>query len=244
MTDARAASALLEIERLVVRRQREAFLAGVALRVGRGTVHALVGPNGAGKSTLLSAVLGQVPFSGRIALNWIGSGAIGYVPQTFAVDPTLPVTVADFLALTRQRRPICLGLTRGARREIGRLLDGVGLAGLEGRPLAVLSGGELRRVLLAHALDPEPELLLLDEPTAGLDEAAVRMLDERLVEAKRHRRITVLMVSHDLDQVRRTADWVTVLDRRVLLEGPPDVLNTAAVRDVLPAARDRRMARA
>jgi zinc transport system ATP-binding protein len=244
MTGGGAASALLEIEGLFVCRQREAFLDDVALRVGRGTVHALVGPNGAGKSTLLAAVLGQVPFSGRIALNWIGPGTIGYVPQSFAVDPTLPVTVADFLALTRHRRPICFGLTPTVRRKIGPLLEGVGLAGLERRPLAVLSGGELRRVLLGHALDPEPELLLLDEPAAGLDEAAVRMLDERLIEAKRHGRVTVLMVSHDLEQVRRVADWVTVLDRRVLVEGPPDILTTAAVRDILPAARDRRMARA
>jgi zinc transport system ATP-binding protein len=237
------APALLDVEGLVVRRQREALLDGVALHVQRGTVHALVGPNGAGKSTLLSAILGQIPFEGRIELSWIGSGTIGYVPQSFAVDPTLPVTVADFLALTRQRRPVCLGLTHHARREIARLLDRVGLSGLDRRPLAVLSGGELRRVLLAHALDPEPELLLLDEPTAGLDEVAVRILEEMLLDAKRQGRLTVLMVSHDLDQVRRVADRVTVLDRRVLVEGPPGILTEAGVRELLPAAPERRVAR-
>jgi zinc transport system ATP-binding protein len=244
MTGDGKTSALLDVDGLVVRRQREALLDGVALHVQRGTVHALVGPNGAGKSTLLSAILGQIPFEGRIALSWIGSGAIGYVPQSFAVDPTLPVTVADFLALTRQRRPVCLGLTRQARRAIARLLDRVGLSGLDRRPLAVLSGGELRRVLLAHALDPEPELLLLDEPTAGLDEAAVRILEEMLLDSKRQGRLTVLMVSHDLDQVRRVADRVTVLDRRVLVEGPPDILTEAGVRRLLPATPERRVARA
>ncbi len=204
---------ILEIDNLGVRRNREAVLDGVTLRVRRGSIHVLVGPNGAGKSTLISAILGLISFDGRIAMNWTGAGTIGYVPQSFAVDPTLPVTVADFLALTRQRRPVCFGLTAAARLSVTRLLDGVGLPGLESRPLAVLSGGELRRVLLAHALDPEPELLLLDEPTAGLDESAVRILDERLLAAKRSGRTTLFMVSHDLEQVRRLADVVTVLDR-------------------------------
>jgi zinc transport system ATP-binding protein len=236
--------ALLEIDALAVRRHREALLDDVALRVRRGSIHVLVGPNGAGKSTLLSAVLGQIPFEGRIAVNWTGAGTIGYVPQSFAVDPTLPVTVGDFLALTRQRRPVCLGLTRASRVAIARLLERVGLRGLERRPLAVLSGGELRRVLLAHALDPEPELLLLDEPTAGLDESAVGILDEILLGAKRTGRTTVLMVSHDLEQVRRVADRVTLLDRRVVAEGAPDILASAGVRELLPAAGERRIGRA
>jgi zinc transport system ATP-binding protein len=244
MTEEAAPPALLEIETLVVRRHPETVLDGVSLRVQRGAIHAIVGPNGAGKSTLLSAILGLIAFDGRIVANWIGTGAIGYVPQSFAVDPTLPVTVADFLALTRQRRPVCLGLTRHARHEVARLLDRVGLPGLERRPLAVLSGGELRRVLLTHALDPEPELLLLDEPAAGLDDTAVRVLDAILLEAKRNRRMTVLMVSHDLEQVRRVADCVTIVDRRVIAEGAPDILTDAGVRDLLPSARGRRIAQA
>jgi zinc transport system ATP-binding protein len=146
--------------------------------------------------------------------------------------------------LTRQRRPVCLGLTRPARIAIARLLDRVGLPGLERRPLAVLSGGELRRVLLAHALDPEPELLLLDEPTAGLDESAVQILDEILLASTRTGHTTVLMVSHDLEQVRRVADRVTVLDRRVVVEGSADVLATSSVRELLPAVPGRRIARA
>jgi zinc transport system ATP-binding protein len=244
MTDGGEPAALLEIDALAVHRHRERLLDDVRLRVRRGTIHVLMGPNGAGKSTLLSAILGQIPFDGHIVMNWAGSGTTGYVPQSFAVDPTLPVTVADFLALTRQRRPVCLGLTRAVRVTIARLLNRVGLAGLEQRPLAVLSGGELRRVLLAHALDPDPELLLLDEPTAGLDESAVLILDEILLGAKRSGRTTVLMVSHDLEQVRRVADRVTVLDRRVIAEGSGEILATASVRELLPEAGERRAARA
>jgi len=242
MTDAPAA--LVEIDALTVRRHQEAILDGVTFRVRRGGVHVIVGPNGAGKSTLVAAMLGEIAFDGRIALNWSGAGTIGYVPQAFAVDPTLPVTVADFLALTRQRRPVCLGLTAAARGAVRRLLDRVGLADLDRRPLAALSGGELRRVLLAHALDPAPELLLLDEPAAGLDEAAMRILDGILLDLKRGGETTVVMVSHDLEQVRRVADQVTILDRRIVAEGAVDILGADGVRELLPALGERRKARA
>jgi zinc transport system ATP-binding protein len=244
MTDTLDPAALLEIDRVTVTRHHEALLDDVSLRVQRGSVHVIMGPNGAGKSTLLSAILGLIAFDGRIAMNWVAAGTIGYVPQSFAVDPTLPVTVADFLALTRQRRPVCLGVTRSARVAIARLLDRVGLPGLGDRPLAVLSGGELRRVLLAHALDPEPELLILDEPTAGLDDSAVRILDDILLTSKHSGRTTVLMVSHDAEQVRRVADRVTVLDRHVAVEGGIDILATADVRELLPSIREQRKARA
>jgi zinc transport system ATP-binding protein len=200
---------LLEISGLTLRPAREAVLANFSLGVERGTLHALVGPNGAGKTTLLSAILGLVPFEGRIIAHWMGSGRIAYVPQQFQVDRTLPVTVADFLALTRQRRPVCLGIAGDTRRRIALLLERVGLSGFGHRPLSALSGGELRRVLLANALDPLPELLILDEPASGLDERAARWLDDTLTSFKKD--MTVLMVSHDSEQVRRLADCVTVL---------------------------------
>jgi len=131
------------------------------------------------------------------------------VPQQFHVDRTLPVTVADFLALSRQRRPVCFGIAPGTRTRISRLLDRVKLAGFDNRPLSALSGGELRRVLLANALDPLPELLILDEPASGLDESSSRWLDDTLTSLKGE--MTVLLVSHDSDQVRRIADAVTHL---------------------------------
>lgn len=200
---------LLEISGLTLRPAREALLSNFSLSIERGTLHALVGPNGAGKTTLLSAILGLVPFDGRITAHWTGTGRIAYVPQHFQVDRTLPVTVADFLALTRQRRPVCLGVAQQARKRISLLLDRVDLGGFDDRALSVLSGGELRRVLLANALDPLPELLILDEPASGLDETAARWLDTTLQSLKRE--MTTLMVSHDTEQVRRIADRVTDL---------------------------------
>ena len=146
MTPGEHGPPLLEITRLTVRHGSETLLSDVSFSVARGRLHALVGPNGAGKTTLLTAVLGQAPFTGRIVAYWQQSGRIGYVPQAFHVDRTLPVTVADFLAITRQQRPVCFGLTAAARQRISRLLAHVGLAGFEGRLLSVLSGGELRRV--------------------------------------------------------------------------------------------------
>ena len=207
--DLRFDDPLIEITGLTLRPAREALLSNFSLTIARGTLHAIVGPNGAGKTTLLSAILGLEPFEGRIVAHWAGRGRIAYVPQQFQVDRTLPVTVADFLALTRQRRPVCLGVTRAATARISRLLDRVGLGGFADRPLSVLSGGELRRVLLANALDPLPELLILDEPGSGLDESAARWLDDTLLSLKGE--MTVLMVSHDSEQVRRVADRVTVI---------------------------------
>jgi len=208
---------LLETTDLTVRYGNETLLSNVSLSVRRGALHGVVGPNGASKTTLLSSILGQVPFSGRIIAHWNQSGRIGYVPQAFHVDRTLPVTVADFLALTRQPRPVCLGIAPAARERISRLLDRVGLTGFGPRQLSVPSGGELRRVLLANALDPLPELLMLDEPSGGLDETAARWLDETLAALKGS--VTILMVSHDFVQLRRLADRVTVLDRSIVAEG-------------------------
>ena len=222
MTERQDQRVLVQIDDLTVRRHREAILDHVRIHIARSSAHVIVGPNGAGKSTLVSAILGQIQFDGQIVMHWQGTGAVGYVPQTFPIDPTLPVTVEDFLALTRQRLPVSLGITRAARSRIAALLARVGLPGRERRPLAVLSGGELRRVLLAHALDPEPELLILDEASAA-------WLDDTLVEMRDQRRTTIVMVSHDSDRVRRIADRVTLLDRRVLAEGPADeVFATAA----------------
>ena len=210
---------LLDVTGLTVCRAGETLLSDVSFSVRRGTLHAVVGPNGAGKTTLLSAILGQVPFTGRIVAHWNQSGRVGYVPQAFHVDRTLPVTVSDFLALTRQHRPVCFGVDPSARQRISLLLDRVGLKGFGGRQLSVLSGGELRRVLLANALDPLPELLILDEPSAGLDDTAARWLDDTLLTLKGS--VTIVTVSHDFVQLRRLADRVTVLDRRVVMEGSP-----------------------
>ena len=206
-------TALLELEKVTVEKEGKVLLEAVSLEVQPGTIHMLLGPNGAGKSTLFSALLGLTDFTGRIRFHWRGSGRIGYVPQRFVVDRTLPLTVAEFLALSRRRRPVCLGIGSGARREAEALLARVSLQGFGPRFVGALSGGELQRVLLANALDPLPELLLLDEPASGLDEMSARSFEQILIDLRKT--TTVLMVSHDLTQARRIADRITVIDRTV-----------------------------
>ena len=146
----------------------------------RGSIHLLVGPNGAGKSTLLAAVLGQIEFTGSIRFHWRGAGPhrlraaeLRRRPHAAGHRRRVPRAVAPAPAGLPRHRP------RDARRRIDALLARVGLAGFWRRPLGALSGGELQRVLLANAIDPAPELLLLDEPASGLDETAVRQLEER-----------------------------------------------------------------
>ena len=212
---------LLEASSITIRRDGQPILERVSLSVVRGSVHVVIGPNGAGKSSLFAALLGQTVFSGTVRCHWHGSGVIGLVPQSFPVDRTLPVTVVEFLALSRQRLPICFGVRPGARRRIRGLLEKVGLPNLEARRLGALSGGELRRVLLANAIDPEPELILLDEPASGLDQTSTRRLEEILLGLRKTSGTTILMISHDLPQVRRLADTVTWIDRAVRGEGSP-----------------------
>lgn len=209
---------LVQIENLTVRREGRALLEDVSLEVMAGTIHVIVGPNGAGKSTLVGALLGEVPFEGRVRLHWRGSGRTGFVPQAFDADRTLPITALELLALARQRRPAALGLGADARARGSALLARVGLAGLEDRRVGVLSGGELRRLLVANALEPLPELLLCDEPASGVDAEAAARLDALFLEA-RAAGTTVVLVSHDPAQVRRVADRVTLLDRRVVRSG-------------------------
>ena len=215
---------LVEMRDLGVARDGRPAVHAVTLEVAPASIHLLVGPNGAGKSSLLAALLGLIEFTGSVRFHWRASGRIGYVPQAFAVDRTLPLTVGEFLALSRQRRPVALGLSRTKRARIDELLGRVGLAGFSTRLLGGLSGGEQQKVLLANALDPAPELLLLDEPSSGLDEPSVRQFEE-IVVGLRQKGTAVLMVSHDLGQVRRIADRVTLIERTVRRTGTPaDVL--------------------
>lgn len=197
------------------------ILKQVSLHVNAGSVHALVGPNGGGKSSLFKALLGQVPHRGRISLAWPGTqpGAVGYVPQALAFDAGLPMTVMDFMAAMCQRRPVFLSLAARWRAPVEQALRQVGMLEKAGRRMGALSGGERQRVLLAQALIPSPDLILLDEPMSALDEAGVETF-ERLLAHWRETRVTVLWIEHDLDAVARLADHATGLNRQVLFDGP------------------------
>jgi zinc transport system ATP-binding protein len=212
---------LLEIDSLTVRRGHALLVERAGFTVEAQAIHVLAGPNGAGKTTILRAILGQVPFEGSIRFHWRKGGRIGYVPQALDFDREMPMTVGDFLTLGRQRRPACLGTGEAVQGRIERSLRRVGMEDRSRRRLGVLSGGELQRVLLAQALDPVPELLLLDEAAAGVDEDGLQALEEALRRLKTEEGVTTLLVSHDFEHVRRVADQVTWVNRTVRKTGTP-----------------------
>ena len=207
-------SALVRLSGVHVRLGGRRVLDGVDLAVAPGEIVTIVGPNGSGKTTLLRAVLGAVrPGAGRV--ERIPGLRLGYVPQTLAVDPTLPMTVARFLALPERRGEAAEALARA------------GAAGLGDRQLADLSGGQRQRVLLARALLGDPQLLVLDEPTAGLDQPGAAAFYRRIEALRDEAGCAVLMVSHDLHVVMSASDRVVCLNGHVRCEGHPEAVASA-----------------
>ncbi|WP_439622623.1 metal ABC transporter ATP-binding protein [Shinella sp.] len=154
---------------------RTQVLADIDLRIDAGTVHAIVGPNGGGKSSLIRCLLGQAPHAGTIRIDWPGApGRVGYVPQALEFDRGLPMTVMDFLSALVANRPAFLSPKASAKAAILAALAEVGMEGKAYRRMGALSGGERQRVMMAQGLTPAPDLLVLDEPMAALDEAGAQ----------------------------------------------------------------------
>ena len=204
------------------------ILQDVTFSVRSGEIHCIVGANGGGKTSLIRSLLGQMPHSGNISINWHDNQTIGYVPQILEFDKTLPVTVLDFMGLTCQRRPVFLGLSRSRRQPIDEVLDRVGLSGKGRSKLGSLSGGERQRVLFAQALIPEPALLVLDEPMTGLDLHGKNILERSIVEFTQAGG-TAIWVNHDIAQVHQIANTLTYIDREILLKGDPRQVLTSGV---------------
>ncbi len=217
-------SAAVTFKHVTVKLGGVLILDNIFASVPRGGCAAIVGPNGAGKTTMLMALLGQAPYSGNILIAAASGGRsprIGYVPQRLQFDRGLPMTVMDFLAMGIQRLPLWLGVRASPRDKARALLSAVRAEALERRMIGALSGGEFQRVLLALALEQEPDLLVLDEPAAGVDVQGEYLLCELLERLRLERGFTQLMVSHDLATVTHHATHVILLNRRVASEGPP-----------------------
>lgn len=219
----------VHFDNVTVERDGVSILDGVTASVPKGSCTAIIGPNGSGKTTLLLALLNEIPYRGRITLNGANTmPRIGYVPQRLTFDRGMPLTVSEFLAMGFQKRPLWLGVRPVLHQQSRKLLDQVRASHLVDRPLGALSGGELQRVLLALALGQEPDLLVLDEPSAGVDFQGEHVFCELLDDLRLQKGYTQLMVSHDLATVTHHASHVICLNRKVAAEGPPQLTLTNA----------------
>lgn len=202
--------ALIAAAGITIQRDSTSILDQVTLAIRRGEIVTLIGPNGSGKTTLVRVMVGLLhPDHGQVVAA--PGLRIGYVPQYFHVDDTLPLSVTRFLRL---------GMHQSAE-AIGAVLAEVGARQVRETPLQQVSGGELRRVLLARALLRHPDLLVLDEPAAGMDINGQSELYALVRELRDRRRCGVLLVSHELHLVMAASDQVVCLNRHVCCSGVP-----------------------
>ncbi|MGP2518358.1 zinc ABC transporter ATP-binding protein ZnuC [Pantoea ananatis] len=205
---------LVTLENVSISFDQRQVLSGVSLELHPGKILTLLGPNGAGKSTLVRVVLGLLaPSSGRVSRS--AGLRIGYVPQKLHIDPTLPVTVERFMRLSRGARNQDI-LPALKRVQAGHLLTS---------PLQKLSGGETQRVLLARALLNQPQLLVLDEPTQGVDVNGQVALYDLINQLRHELNCAVLMVSHDLHLVMAKTDEVLCLNHHICCSGTPEAVS-------------------
>ena len=219
-------SCCLKVQNVSVKIGGDKILRDVNLHVHCGQMVALIGPNGAGKSTLLKALLGEREFDGNNLFSVPGSrrarARIGYVPQSPNFDPGDPVSVADLFTCCLSRRPAFLGASKKDRELIEECLERVHGEDLIDKRVGTLSGGELQRVLLALALEPMPNILILDEPLSGVDIEGQTGLMDMLDEIRRDYDLSILMTTHDFSMLGRYADRVVLIDHEVKCQGTPE----------------------
>ena len=215
----------LKAEHLTVNFGGEPVFQDVSFHVHCGEIAALIGPNGAGKSSLFKALLGQIPYEGTIEFQRAGGARtkllIGYVPQSPVFDPGDPISVYDLFAACISKRPVFFPVKGGVRKKILACLERVHAADLIDRRIGALSGGELQRVLLALALEPLPHILILDEPTSGVDVDGMALLMGLLDEIRQTYDLSILLSTHDFTLLNQYADKVFLLQGDIVVSGPP-----------------------
>ena len=218
----------LDVKDLSVQIGEDLIFSGVNLHVHCGQMVALIGPNGAGKSTLLKALLGERPYNGTISFQVPHAPKsrpkIGYVPQSPNFDPGDPVSVADLFACCLSSRPAFLGLRPALRSKVLKCLSQVHGEELIDKRVGTLSGGELQRVLLALALEPIPNILILDEPLSGVDIEGMTNLMDMLDEIRQKFDLSILMTTHDFSMLPKYADTVVLIDHQVKIQGSPELV--------------------
>lgn len=217
----------IRIEDINVNFGDEVVLKDINIHIHCDSLTVIIGPNGAGKSTLLKAILGEVPHTGHITFRdlrdeKIRKMRIGYVPQSINIEHDIPITVYDLFTSYISNAPVWLRVDHRLRERIIEQLKIFSIESCIDKQVGKLSGGQLQRVLLSIAMNPMPDLLILDEPVSGMDRNGVRDFYHIVNEIKDKNDIAILMVSHDLDLAKKYADKVILLNREILCEGTAD----------------------
>lgn len=226
-----------KIEDLQVSFGNTPILEGINLHLNCREILAVIGPNGAGKTTLLRAIIGEIPSSGKI--NFLVKASpgrrprIGYVPQKIDFDLDSPISVLDLVATAITNAPVWLGIRRSTREEVINILKRGASEKLVDKKISELSGGELQRVLLAMAMTPVPDLLLLDEPISAVDAKGISLFYEIVSSLKKQHDISIIMVTHHLAGIVPYADRMVLLNHAIIAEGTPqEVLADKKMLDV------------
>jgi zinc transport system ATP-binding protein len=211
-------SLALSVKKLSVRFGQTPVLTDLSFEVPQGSALAIVGPNGAGKSVLARALVGTLSHTG--AVDWAEGTKVGYVPQKLDIERDLPITGRDFLRAKA-------AVSRATEPEVADAIARVGLTPTSvGRPIGALSGGQFQRLLVAAALLGRPTVMLLDEPTAGVDEPGQNTINHTIAQLRETEGMTILFISHDLSVVFRYATNVLCLARHATCFGPPRTILT------------------
>lgn len=233
----RSENCRLWVQNLSVTLESEEILRNISFQLNCREIVALIGPNGAGKSSLFRSILGQIPYSGSIRFEFAGGypsrPKIGYVPQSPNFDRGYPISVLDFFVSAISHWPAFLPVPSSLRERVGECLSRVHGEDLMNKRIGTLSGGELQRVLLALALEPVPQILILDEPLSGVDVGGEHLLLEMLDEIRKTYDLSILFSTHDFSTLRHYADKVILLRQSILkVDTPTEVLRSPEFQEV------------
>lgn len=228
----------VKIHNLSVKKNNNIILNNISFTVNHGEILALIGKNGAGKTTLLKAIINSISHSGLIEFfnsegKKISNPKIGYVPQRLGFDKNTPMTVLDLFCSNSKNMPIWFMRSKKRVEKAKEMLKKVGAESHINKPIGSLSGGELQRVLLGFALDPMPNILLLDEPLSAVDRKGVNKLYSVLVSMREEYHMPIILVSHDLGQVYKYANTFVLIDKRVIETGKSkDMYKSKKVKEI------------
>lgn len=209
----------ISLNQVSLRYENNIVLQDISATLGSGECHVIMGPNGGGKTSLLRSILGLTPFKGEVNIHWPkGKGKIGYVPQKATFEPSLPLTVLDFILLNQSRSPLFFNFNKKHKVKALQQLARLGMEDRAMFRMGQLSGGEQQRVLFAQALLDDPDLLILDEPTNGMDDQGVRYFESLIADLVKENK-TILVVHHDISAVRRLKAVVHVVNGTLLESG-------------------------